>query len=105
MEALLVLDRSAQAELRGEIERRLQIVQEVSPSVLVVRGDPAAIRDLAHARGVTAEGELRGDDKARASLAPSERLFVQGWLEHHGKSEKARRGDQMNWGSDGYEAP
>ena len=106
MEALLVLDRSAQTDLRDQIERRLQIVQEVSPSILVVSGDPADIQDLAEAPGVTSEGELRGGDEADATLAPSERLFVEAWLEHHHKmEEKERPGDQLNWGSEGYEAP
>lgn len=104
MEALLVLDRSAQADLRGQIERRVQIVQEVSPSVLVVSGDPEAIRDFAEAPGVTVDRELRSGDQAGATLTPSERLFVQAWLDQHGK-EKARRGDQLNWGSEGFEGP
>jgi hypothetical protein len=105
MEALLVLDPAAQG-LRDQIERRLQIVQEVSTSVLVVRGDPADVLDFAKLPGVTAEDELRISDKAGATLAPSERLFVEAWLEHHDKmEEKTRRDDQLNWGSEGYKAP
>jgi hypothetical protein len=108
MDALMILSGEAARGLRAEIERRVKIVQEVSPRVLAVSGDPVEIRRLADAPGVTSDEELAGPagSAVREHLTAGERLFVDGWIERKAGVERKRRpGEGLSWGERDFEAP
>jgi hypothetical protein len=108
MDVLMILSGDATPGLRAEIENRAKIVQEASPRVLVVSGDPAEIRRLATSPDVTSDEELAGPvgSAAHDRLTPSERLFVDAWIERRASAGQKRRvGEGLSWGAPGFEAP
>lgn len=109
MEALLVLKASDPAQARREIEQRARVTQEASPRVIVVAGEDDAVRQLAQSGDVISEEVLSGDAPratADLGLTSAEQLFIRSWLERRRlERTKQRRGEGLNWGTKGFDAP
>jgi hypothetical protein len=106
--ALLVLITGADpVAIRRAIEQRAHIEQEISERVVVIRGDPAALKTIAETPGVTAEDRLGSPEHIRSlGLTDAESLFIAGWMERRATAEKKlRRGEGLNWGTKGFDPP
>lgn len=89
---------------------RWKIVSRVSPDVLVLRADLAALPELVkgarYAISRVADGSLRtiGDEKALDTLDPGTRLFVEAWRDC--PSQKVPRpGEGLPWDAPGFQPP
>ncbi|MEO5373454.1 MAG: hypothetical protein H7840_04155 [Alphaproteobacteria bacterium] len=113
MEELLILDQARAAEVRAAVAgRRLHIVQEASPRVVLVDGEAADLAALAGVAGVLLSGaDLCGESTStEARLGPlglttTEALFVTAWIRRRTAPAKSRSGDGADWDAPGFAAP
>jgi hypothetical protein len=98
-ELLLILD----VERVGERLSRFRVSQKVSPRVVIVAG--SAHEELASVDGVlavVAPGASLADE-LRASLTPTEALFVDAFRQR--AEPKQRPGDGLPWDAEGFLPP
>lgn len=99
-EWLVVLRASDCAEL---IEALVPVRQRLGDRVLIVEAaDPTLLRRLRYVRAVT---DRALDPALVADLSDTERLFIDAWVANRTTKKPARRGDGLDWDSEGYEPP
>ena len=85
MQELLVLDPAFVGRLKPAIEAKLHVVQEISPRMIVVEGDPAEIRSASELPGVQPSR-----DAEPTSLSYNEQLFFDAWRSVAGRARNGR---------------
>jgi len=83
----------------------VRVLHRVSRRVAVIEVPSARIAELA-ARPDIQIIDTKKPLELPDEMEPSEVLFAQAWKRRHrGGDQKVRRGDRLNWGAPGYEAP
>jgi hypothetical protein len=105
IEIIVILDTDNADETRCELESRWTVLQKASPRVLVLAGAPNTIPEVSAVKGVTALIDHELPKSLTSTLTPPEILFISAWLLRQNRASKQRRGDGLDWDTEGLLPP
>lgn len=105
-ETLVILTGDSASNVLDDLTRAHLVVHAASPRVVVIKdSDSARTKNLDSIPDVTT---VKGPDvplAALVGLGDAEKLFVQAWSMRQAAPQKSRRGEGVDWGTDGFLPP
>ncbi|QRE76295.1 hypothetical protein [Methylobacterium aquaticum] len=103
MEQVVIVDPAEADAGTWSALMRAHKTQEFSERVFVVEAEKPVIDALGALPGIKTPAQL--DSATTAALSPVEKLSLRAWAERTQMPDKPRKGNTLNWGHEGFQAP